>query len=405
MSIQNNFNNVIKAENNVLDKLQKYFEKDASTKPVREIKFTTSIRVNGTDRQLSNNNLLQTGSGEIIVRSENINRDTRHNHSIEWKDIENSYKLQEAIHAIIAEEYEKSGKTYKGRRLYQQINNLNIGKDNAGIKTIRGTGSQLTVKGANGYGFGHRIVNGKKVANYGKLDIDIQKRVLDKIYSQIYKSTNKHLFDKFNETQLSSSGTYDFNKLIKVTGELVYDLKNVKNWAKEVENIVRNAEVKYEAQVRELERHQIIERPQWLLSIEQLEKIGKAILGRSTELCPIETGFLRSSGKLYVSSVDIRIIYECPYGAFVHDNPNVNHAIGQYHFLVDAAQEILPNISVWTETTGNDSFVLGNYMKQTWDKDSIGNINSDMYWKEHKGYKAVYIDIDRNLKINYTHYR
>ena len=143
----------------------------------------------------------------------------------------------------------------------------------------------------------------------------------------------------------------------------------------------------------------------WILSIGELEKIGTAILGLAVERCPIETGFLRSSGKLYVSNNDIRIIFECPYAAYVHDNMSAQHPIGQAKFLESAAQDILPKISVWTETTGNDSFVLGDYMKQTWDKDSAGNIKSSMYWLEHKGYQAVYIDIDRNLHINYAHYK
>ena len=159
-------------------------------------------------------------------------------------------------------------------------------------------------------------------------------------------------------------------------------------------------------ELQKAERNRQRYNPDYLLSIDELESIGRAILGLAIEKCPIETGFLRSSGKLYVSDKDVRVIFECPYAGYVHDNVNMNHPVGEDHFLEKAAQEILPTISVWAETTGDDAFVLGNYMAQTWAHDEkTGHAVGDMYWKEQKGYTAVYIDIDRNLRVNYAHYR
>lgn len=405
--------NIDRSNKELIGALRDYLETDYKNTQTKKINFTTSISVGGLDVPLETNNITVSAGGKIISNNQVMNNQLRHKHSISWDDIERAYKLQEAIHSMVADEYAKLDKGYRGRRLYQQLDNLKITNDAAGRKLIKGSGSQLTVGGDMGYGYGHHMINngsGKlvKVGNYGKLDIDIQKRVLGRIYGSLYKETNKHLLDKFKTINLGGGSSADFKKLIKVTQELVFDIKKAKEWLKEVESIVNKAELKYKAEIKNIQKAQQLKqnyKPDYILSIRELELIGRAILGLSTELCPIETGFLRSSGKLYVSDVDIRIIYECPYAAYVHDNVNANHPVGQAKFLETAAQQVLPTISVWTENTGDDAFVLGDYMKQTWDRDSAGNITSDMYWLEHKGYQAVYIDIDRNLKVNYAHYK
>lgn len=398
--VKRELNDINRAEDRALASLQRYFEKNNSHKPSRTISITTELSAGGYAKPISTTQINLNAAGEVIGQPiETIQqRSLVHKHNIEWADIERSYKLQEAIHSLLALEYLKEGKIYKGRSLYQQADFKQM-IDAAGRIRIDGQGSKV-IKPWTPFG---------RSGRYGKLDVDIHKRVLDKIYSQVWQETNKHLLDKFNTIDLSGSGDF-FNKLIKGTQELIYDIKKVKEWSKEVESIVNQAELKYKAKIKQ-EQRAVTEaqkkylRSQHILTIEQLEIIGKAILGLAIEYCPIETGRLRSSGKLYVSNQSIRIIFECEYAAYVHDNPNAQHPVGRYHYLVDAAQDILPKISVWTEVTGNDAFVLGDYMKQTWDKDSAGNITSDMYWSEHKGYQAVYIDIDTDLKINYAHYK
>ena len=386
---------VARQEDKALAQLQKYFESGTSNKPAYKITLTTNLSVGSLSDEISSEQISVNMSGQVIERYTNVNRELRHSHNIEWKDIDNAYKTQLVIHALLKDEYEKAGKIYGGRTLYAKYSN-NIVRDASGKKRINNEGNAYLQRGL-GYG-----------GRYTKVDVDIQKRVLERIYSQLYKETNKHLLDKFEKISLDGSSSTDFKKLIRASRELITDIKKTKDWIKTVDKLVASAELKYKQQVKEMKKAQSKDRVykrDWILSIGELEKIGTAILGLAVERCPIETGFLRSSGKLYVSDNDIRIIFECPYAAYVHDNMSAQHPIGQAKFLESAAQDILPKISIWTETTGNDSFVLGDYMKQTWDKDSAGNIKSSMYWLEHKGYQAVYIDIDRNLHINYAHYK
>ena len=97
----------------------------------------------------------------------------------------------------------------------------------------------------------------------------------------------------------------------------------------------------------------------------------------------------------------IRIIFECPYSLYVHENVNTTHAFGQAKFLETAAQEMLRNTSVWVEST--DNLVLGDYMKQVWEKANDGRATGMPDWVEQHAYQAVYIDINRHLKVTYAH--
>lgn len=394
--VKRTLNDIHRAEDKTLAALQRYLEKD--NKPARQIKFETSLSIGGKSIPISTEDVTLNASGQVLRQNFKNNHPT-HQHNISWDNIDKSYKVQEAIHQMLAFEYEKEGKIYGGRRLYSTYDKNNV-KTKDALKIIESTGSRLLYGKGDEFGY-----LGKYKAN----DIAIHQRVLEKIYGQLYKETDKHLLDKFETIELDG----EFSKLIKGTKELIYDIKKVKNWSKEVERLVKSAELKYKAQVKELQRQQAkAVQNQYLLSIDELEQIGRAILGLAIEKCPIETGFLRSSGKLYVSDNDIRIIFEAPYAAYVHDCVNnkigekIHHTIGEDHFLEKAAQEILPTISVWAETTGDDAFVLGDYMAQTWAHDEkTGHAVGDMYWKEQKGYTAIYIDIDRNLRVNYAHYR
>lgn len=375
--IKRSLNKQARAEDKALKNLQRYFESSTS----RGLGFSSNI----------------TNEPQLIIdnRAYPIYGERRFSHDISWDDISNAYQRQEYIHTIISDVYKRMGKKYGGRQLYQQYDMNKFTTDAAGRTIIKGFGStRIDPTSTKGYG-----------GRYEKLDMNIQKAVLDYLYTSAYKETNKHLLDKFEtvDLNLTSGSSDEFKKLIKVTNELITDIKKVKAWAKSVEKIVNSAKIQHRG--LGVSPSLQVEKSPWLLTIEELTDIGKAILGRSTELCPIETGFLRSSGKVYVSSIDIRIIYECPYAAYVHDNPNAQHAVGTDHFLQKAAQEILPKIAVWTESTGNDSWVFGTNMQQTWEHDQAGNVSSDMFWTEQKGFRAIYLDIDRNLRVNFAHYK
>lgn len=294
-------------------------------------------------------------------------------YDISWEDISNQYLTQMYIHNILAEEYKKAGLVYGGRTFYANYNPSTGTVSGSGF-VPNSTNDQVGVNG-----------------NYLPMVKSIHQKVLSKIFSNVVKVVNKRAFDKFEKVNINDN---DIISMIKPADELVYDLKTVRNWAKMVKSTIDNLEKQKKHSVNK-------KRTKPMLSMKQLVKIGLAILGRSTELCPIETGFLRSSGHLYVYSNSIKIIYECPYAIYVHENPNAAHVYGRYKFLETAAQEVLRNKSVWTESDNN--FVMGKYMKLEWEHDNYGHAVGDPKWKEMKGYRTVFIELDRELNVNYAH--
>ena len=297
-------------------------------------------------------------------------------HDISWEDISNQYLMQMYIHNILADEYKKQGLVYGGRTYYANYNEK--------TGTVYGSGfiqngvTETAQMGVNG--------------NYLPLVKSIHQKVLNNIFSKVVKVVNKRAFDKFEKITINKDG---ISSMIKPADELVYDLKRVRNWSKTVKHTIDNLEKQQKKSINKSGNN----KP--MLSMKQLVKIGMAILGRSTELCPIETGFLRSQGHLYVHTDSIKIIYECPYAAYVENNPNAQHPIGQWKYLETAAQEILRNRSVWTES--DDNYVMGKYMKLQWEHDEHGRAFGDPKWVLHTGYNTVFITIDRQLNVNYTH--
>lgn len=321
------------------------------------------------------------------------------NHDIDWGLIDAAYRAEEELTKMLYEEYMNQGQVYGGRTLFTDYDAANIESNSSFGTFIRTTyGTKLS----DAIGWGGYWEEGKWHGNYLKLNnktAAINKKVIGELWDKLYVETNKHLLDKFKEFDGDLS-TQGFSKKIKITTELLADTKKAKQWVKEVEDIVKRAKALEIKQKTFAHRIKVKTQKQPLISMQQLEQIGRAILGLSTEYCPIRTGRLRGSGTLYVRANSIQIIYECEYSTYVHDNVNAVHPIGKARFLEDAAQEILQNRSVWTEHTGfQGSFVDGTHMYQKYDGDSKHYI-----WQEHKGYSAVYIEIDTNLRVNYHHY-
>jgi len=343
--VQRAINDEYRAENKVLLALQKALDKSGA-KPLK-------LTVGGTK----------------------FDYNRTHTARIDYVDVVNARNVEKKVFAYIKEEYDK----------YYRQSGINEGN-------IRAESRRLA----------NRV---------SKLDIDIQRKVLDRVYSDLYKETERGLLEKFNKIDLNGEDP-EFKKLIKGTDELIYDIKKIKAWKEQVEKLVRRAELEYKTKTKEIAQGKYsLDRfnKEYILSEAELEMIAEAILGRAIELCPIRTGFLRSSGKVYINDRYARIIFEAPYAAYVHDSVGLNHPIGQDHFLEAAAQEILPKISVWTEQTGDNQ-----YVQYDWDetnqkiynqtvKETLVNAASLLYWNENTGYQAVYIDIDRNLRINYYH--
>ena len=309
-----------------------------------------------------------------------------HNFDIPFEYIKDAYERQAWIHEQLRQAYEQEGLIYGGRSRYAMLQQGTKIEDNSYYGRHQKVGQSYQIGGVDNFvGYG---------GVYRKLDDttkEIHRRVLKQITESIHQSTNRYILDKFNTYDFGAGDKDVFKKLIKLSSELITDLEGEKSWVKEVEGIISEAERRYKKALKE--NVQIAN----FISMSKLEDIGRAILGRSNELCPYETGFLRSSGTLYVYDDYIRIIYECPYAMYVHENVNAEHPFGQAKFLETAAQEVLQNKSVWVEA----GQVEGTVMQMYWDKNQYGVSRGDaVAFTERKGYNTVQITIDRNLGIN-----
>lgn len=322
------------------------------------------------------------------------------NYGIDFREIDAAYRAREEITKLLIEAYQSQGMVYGGRTLFVDYDVNNILTDNNYGKHINTKFKEPLLKGI---GYGGFWDDKKWVGNYKKLSAEatkINKQVLEKFWNAQYQATEKHLLEKFNEFDgdLSKDG---FEKKIKATKELIADVNKSKQWEREVRSLIQKAKALEYQNKKALKSLTIQIKQQPLVTMYELEQIGRAILGLSTEYCPIQTGRLRNSGTLYVKSNSIEIIYQCEYAAYVHDNPNNVHPIGRHHFLEDAAQEILRNRTVWTESTGQD--VMGSHMYMKYEK-PFGE-NGKYTWVEGVGYNAIKIEIDNYLRVNYQHYK
>ena len=141
-------------------------------------------------------------------------------------------------------------------------------------------------------------------------------------------------YNRFN--RLANAIGYDMTvtDVYKLTDDIIYDIGNTRDWILDFKSLVTVDHASTD--------------------MGQLVALGQAILGRATQLCPIETGRLRASGKLLVFDDYIIIYFDCPYGVYVHDNLNAHHNIGQAKFLYSAMQQMMPNRQVQVEYVGED---------------------------------------------------
>lgn len=140
----------------------------------------------------------------------------------------------------------------------------------------------------------------------------------EKLFGRVVDITSK--------LQIEGTG---INSVLRMSDKLIYDIDNTRQWLAEYENVLKNLEFN---------------------SMEKLITLGKAILGRAIELCPIDTGTLRASGTMMVFDGYIIISFAAPYATYVHENLEVEHNVGRAKFLEVAVQEFLPNKSTWIET-------------------------------------------------------
>lgn len=314
-------------------------------------------------------------------------------YDIQLADILGSYNLRRDLHKLLNEEFNKEGQIYGGRSFFTDfdlsgaVKTINFGGVNDTIlpkeSSFAFTPNKLKVKNQElPYG-----VN-KLYKKLDQIGVNIQRRVLSKFYDSLIQKTDKALLDKFNKYKVDS-----INDAIMLSKELIYDVKEVKGFTKEARIIIKRAINSFKKEYKN--KYRMMEKDNYLLSMDQLEAIGMHILGRSTELCPIETGFLRSSGTLLVFKDYIKIVYRCPYAVYVHENINMTHPFGQAKFLETAAKEILDKpVYVVIDS------VSGEYANFEWEHYSDGKTSKDAYLVKRSSYETILFTLDRNLIIN-----
>ena len=199
-----------------------------------------------------------------------------------------------------------------------------------------------------------------------KREAEVIKRQAERLIREIPKITiiaDTKKYKKFdNLTQYIEdifAGNSFYNSLgiqgvYKVSNDIINDTNTARDWLKtykEFEKKFRNSNIQNEQKLHS-----------------ELLILGKSILARAVELCPIDTGYLRSTGVLIDQGTSITIAFLAPYASYVHENLAIHHPWhiirsgpergmqydcgGRAKFLEIALQEFFPDKSVWTEIHG-----------------------------------------------------
>ena len=156
----------------------------------------------------------------------------------------------------------------------------------------------------------------------------------------ILKDINKYKkFDKLGDFDFSDSG---LRQVYKVSDDIIKDINTARNW------------------IRDYKRFSSLLNKVGMQGLHtELLAVGKTILGRAVELCPMKTGTLRKSGILLDFGTYIIISFTAPYATYVHENMEIAHPIhggrdcgGRAKFLEIAVQEVFPDRQVWVEHLG-----------------------------------------------------
>ena len=170
--------------------------------------------------------------------------------------------------------------------------------------------------------------------------VDLKNR-LDLIH--ILKDINKYKkFDKLGDFDFSDRG---LRQVYKVSDDIIKDINTARNW------------------IRDYQRFSSLLSKIGMQGLHtELLVLGKTILGRAVELCPMKTGTLRKSGILLDFGTYIVISFTAPYATYVHENMEIahpNHSSnpdcgGRAKFLEIAVQEVFPDRQVWVEHLGTN---------------------------------------------------
>lgn len=147
-------------------------------------------------------------------------------------------------------------------------------------------------------------------------------------------------FDKLGDLGFSEHG---IKQVYKVSNEIIRDIDVARDW---IDSYKAFSKLMQTINVKGLHQELIL--------------LGKSILGRAIELCPMDTGTLRNSGILIDYGTYIIIAFTAPYASYVHENMEISHPNhsrnsncgGRAKFLEVALQEFFPKRAVWTENHG-----------------------------------------------------
>ena len=201
-------------------------------------------------------------------------------------------------------------------------------------------------------------------------------------YTIINDPNKYNKFDKLGVMGLDSLGVQE---VYRVSDEIINDIYNARDWLADYKRFadknksINNSEEpdnnkdKPGKPVRKPENKNIP--PDLIKSLhDELILLGKSILGRATELCPMKTGTLRRSGVIFDMGSYIRIAFTAPYATYVHENMDIVHPVhkgnpdcgGQAKFLETALQEFFPDKTIWTETTGQGDVAVQIGINPLW---------------------------------------
>lgn len=69
--------------------------------------------------------------------------------------------------------------------------------------------------------------------------------------------------------------------------------------------------------------------------------IALKILDIAQTKVPVDTGFLKSRGRVEKTQSGYMVVYDTDYAIYVHENTGVKHTIGTSKFLLEAYEEVM----------------------------------------------------------------
>lgn len=153
---------------------------------------------------------------------------------------------------------------------------------------------------------------------------------------------NYKKFDRLGNFDFSDSG---LKEVYKVSDDIIKDINVARDW---IDSYKRFSKLTSTLNLKGLHTELLV--------------LGKSILGRAIELCPMKTGTLRKSAVLMDFGTYIVISFTAPYATYVHENMEIAHPNhisnpdcgGRAKFLEIALQEVFPDRQVWVEHLGTN---------------------------------------------------